>query len=59
MRLKSIQFRVALAQVTTGADADVVCAAAAAQQAELIVFPEMFSNGYSRFEPDSQASRKA
>ncbi|MBB1247547.1 carbon-nitrogen hydrolase family protein [Rhizobium sp. G21] len=57
--MKSTHFRVALAQVTTGADADVVCAAAAAQQAELIVFPEMFSNGYSRFEPDSQASRKA
>jgi predicted amidohydrolase len=52
-------FRIGLAQVMTGADPDAVCASAAAERAELVVFPEMFSNGYSRFDPNSDASRKA
>ncbi|MDH6268019.1 putative amidohydrolase [Rhizobium sp. SG_E_25_P2] len=51
--------RVALAQVMNGVDPDGVSAAAAANDAEIIVFPEMFSNGYSRFDPDSETSRNA
>lgn len=52
-------FRVALAQFLTGASPDRICAAAAATGADILVFPEMFSNGYSRFEAESEASRKA
>ncbi|MDQ0454345.1 carbon-nitrogen hydrolase family protein [Rhizobium paknamense] len=51
--------RIALAQVMHTCDPDRVCAAAAAKAAEIVVFPEMFSNGYSRFAPESKASRQA
>jgi predicted amidohydrolase len=50
---------VALAQVMTGADPEAISASAAADGAEILVFPEMLSNGYSRFDPDSDASRDA
>jgi predicted amidohydrolase len=38
---------------------DEVCAVAAAKGAIVVVFPEMFSNGYSRFDSECAVSRKA
>ncbi|WEJ13870.1 carbon-nitrogen hydrolase family protein [Sinorhizobium prairiense] len=51
--------RVALAQVMNNVDIDAICASAAETGAEIIVFPEMFSNGYSRFDSESEESRLA
>jgi len=51
--------RIALAQMMNDANIDEVCASAAARGAAIISFPEMFSNGYSRFDPDSEESRQA
>lgn len=52
-------FRVALAQVSPDIDVAGLCMEAAGKQADIVVFPEMFSNGYSRFDPDSEGSRQA
>ncbi|WOS66598.1 carbon-nitrogen hydrolase family protein [Sinorhizobium fredii] len=51
--------RIAMAQVMNNADVDAIAASAAARGADIIVFPEMFSNGYSRFDPEDSASRQA
>ncbi|KQS72439.1 hydrolase [Rhizobium sp. Leaf371] len=50
-------FRVALAQVLSDADIDAVITSAADTAADLIVFPEMFSNGYSKFDPRNASAR--
>lgn len=52
-------FRVALAQVLSNADIDAVIDAAAEAKADVVVFPEMFSNGYSKFDPQSDTARSA
>ncbi|WP_034885826.1 carbon-nitrogen hydrolase family protein [Ensifer aridi] len=48
---------VALAQVMNDVDIDAICATAAERGADIVVFPEMFSNGYCRFDPESEESR--
>jgi len=48
-----------MAQVMPDADVGAVIASAAKRDADLIVFPEMFSNGYNRFDPADEASRTA
>ncbi|MCG5473487.1 carbon-nitrogen hydrolase family protein [Sinorhizobium fredii] len=50
--------RIAMAQVMNDADVDAIAASAAEKGADIIVFPEMFSNGYSRFDPEDKASRQ-
>jgi predicted amidohydrolase len=57
--LKATSIRVALAQVTNDVGPYAICADAAAKGAAILVFPEMFSNGYSRFDANVPASRKA
>lgn len=52
-------FRVALAQVLSDADIDAVIDDAANAAADVVVFPEMFSNGYSKFNPQDANSRAA
>lgn len=51
------QFNVALAQVQ--ADADVRAAVAEARGADVVVFPEMFSNGYAGFDPADPDAEQA
>ncbi len=46
--VKTERIKVALAQVLPGADIEGLFAQAAAEGADVIVFPEMFSNGYGR-----------
>ena len=50
--------RVALAQIPPAADIDDVCAAAR-DGADIVLFPEMFSNGYSGFDANDPAARQA
>ena len=47
--------RIALAQVHAGADIASVVAGAASEGAALVVFPEMFSNGYAGWDDDRTA----
>jgi len=48
--MKGESIRVALAQVMPDADIAALAAQSAAGGADVLVFPEMFSNGYSRYE---------
>jgi deaminated glutathione amidase len=48
---------VALAQYPSGRDCAGIVAQAKAAAAEIVVFPEMYSNGYARFDPDDPAAR--
>ncbi|AUX79320.1 carbon-nitrogen hydrolase family protein [Sinorhizobium fredii] len=50
---------VAMAQVMNDVEIDAICATAAESGADIIVFPEMFSNGYSRFDREREESRLA
>ncbi|MFC3165304.1 carbon-nitrogen hydrolase family protein [Ciceribacter thiooxidans] len=59
MHLSTKSFRVALAQVLSDADIDAVINSASNAAADIIVFPEMFSNGYSKFNPQDAAARAA
>lgn len=56
--IKAEQIRVALAQVLPGSDIEGLFERAAAKSADILVFPEMFSNGYGRYET-SPAGRTA
>jgi deaminated glutathione amidase len=47
---------VALAQYLKGGDPAQIVGAAKAAGAEIVVFPEMYSNGYTRFEADDPAA---
>jgi deaminated glutathione amidase len=49
---REMQLRVALAQYPSGRDCAEIVAEAKAAAAEIVVFPEMYSNGYARFDPD-------
>lgn len=59
MYLSTKSFRVALAQVLSDADIDAVIDDVADAGADVVVFPEMFSNGYSKFDPQDVTSRAA
>ena len=48
---------VALAQYPSGRDCTQIVAEAKAAAAEIVVFPEMYSNGYARFDPDDPATK--
>jgi deaminated glutathione amidase len=48
---------IALAQYASGREPADVVAQAQAAAADIVVFPEMFSNGYARFDPDDPAAR--
>jgi predicted amidohydrolase len=48
--------RVAMAQFDVGADIDAVLCAAREKGAAVVVFPEMYSNGYSRFSAEDRAA---
>lgn len=48
---------VALAQYPSGRDCAQIVAEAKAAAAEIVVFPEMYSNGYARFDPNDPAAR--
>ncbi|MGE8103759.1 carbon-nitrogen hydrolase family protein [Allorhizobium sp. NPDC080224] len=48
--VKAERIKVALAQVLPGVDIEALFAQAAAESADVIVFPEMFSNGYRRYD---------
>ena len=47
---------VALAQHPSGRDCMEIVAAAKAAAAEIVVFPEMYSNGYACFDPNDPAA---
>jgi predicted amidohydrolase len=47
---------VALAQYPSGRDCMEIVAAAKAGAAEIVVFPEMYSNGYACFDPNDPAA---
>jgi deaminated glutathione amidase len=53
--MKAERIKVALAQVRPGADIEGLFAQAAAESADVIVFPEMFSNGYGRYDTTPSA----
>jgi predicted amidohydrolase len=52
-----MKLKVALAQYPSGRDCAEIVAEAKALAAEIVVFPEMYSNGYARFDPDEPLSR--
>src|SRR5215472_3061308 len=49
--------KVALAQYPCGGEPGAILARAKEQHAEIVVFPEMFSNGHSTFDPSDAISR--
>lgn len=53
------RLRIALAQIMASADIDAVVGRAAGEGADVVVFPEMFSNGYAGFDPADPAARAA
>lgn len=53
-----MKLRVALAQYPSGRDCAEIIGEAKALAAEIVVFPEMYSNGYARFDPDEAGSRE-
>lgn len=53
------RLRIALAQVHADADLDAIVALAAGEGADVVVFPELFSNGYARFDPADAVARAA
>lgn len=50
---------IGLAQFPAGTRPDPVCAAAADRGCDIVVFPEMFSNGYAPFDADVAGAREA
>ena len=55
---KAPMLRVALAQYSAGADIENICSEACKLGAEILVFPEMYSNGYAKFDRTSQSMRQ-
>ena len=53
------QLRVALAQYPSDRDCAEIVAEAKAAAAEIVVFPEMYSNGYARFDLDDDGAAEA
>jgi predicted amidohydrolase len=52
-----MRLRVALAQYLSGCEPADIVAEAKAAAADIVVFPEMYSNGYARFDPDDPSVR--
>jgi deaminated glutathione amidase len=50
------QLRVALAQYLSGREPAAIVAEAKGAAADIVVFPEMYSNGYARFDPEDPAA---
>jgi deaminated glutathione amidase len=48
-------FKVALAQYLNDSDPPIIVEEAKIAGAEVAVFPEMYSNGYTRFDPEGSA----
>ena len=48
--------RVALAQYLNDSDSGMIIEEAKNASAEIVVFPEMYSNGYARFDPTDSAA---
>lgn len=57
--MTDVPLRIALAQVMADSDFDAVIGRAADEGADIVVFPEMVSNGYRRFDPADLAARAA
>jgi deaminated glutathione amidase len=55
--MKNLQLKIALAQYSSGSDIGGIVGEAQAAGAEIVVFPEMYSNGYAPFDPNDQAAR--
>jgi predicted amidohydrolase len=51
------QLRVALAQYLSGREPADIAAEAKAAAAEVVIFPEMYSNGYTRFDPADRTAK--
>jgi hypothetical protein len=52
-----VPLKVVLAQYPSGRDPAEIVAEAKAAAAEIVVFPEMYSNGYAHFDPDDAVAR--
>jgi deaminated glutathione amidase len=50
--------RIGLAQYLNGREPAAIVAEAKAAAADIVVFPEMYSNGYARFDPDDPAAEE-
>jgi len=57
--MESSTLNVALAQIGPGTEPGPVISRARAEGAEIVIFPEMFSNGYARFDPADHAAEQA
>lgn len=55
--MRSRSLTVALAQYPSARDCAQIVAQARASAAEIVVFPEMYSNGYASFDPNDAAAR--
>jgi deaminated glutathione amidase len=54
---KRSRYKVALAQYLSSGEIGGIVGEASAAGAGIVVFPEMYSNGYARFDPDDTAAR--
>jgi predicted amidohydrolase len=55
--METLQLKIALAQYPSGSDIGRIVSEAQAAEAEIVVFPEMYSNGYAPFDPNDPAAR--
>jgi predicted amidohydrolase len=51
------QLKIAMAQYLSGSDVGQIVGEARAAGVEIVVFPEMYSNGYVPFDPNDAAAR--
>src|SRR5580704_5822896 len=55
--MEYLQLKIALAQYLSGGDVGSIVGEARAAGAEIVVFPEMYSNGYAPFDPNDPAAK--
>jgi predicted amidohydrolase len=55
--MEYLQLQVALAQYLSGGDVESIVGEARAAGAQIVVFPEMYSNGYAGFDPNDPAAK--
>jgi deaminated glutathione amidase len=55
--MEDLQLKIALAQYPSGSDIGEIVGEAQAAGAEIVVFPEMYSNGYAPFDPNDPMAR--
>jgi predicted amidohydrolase len=55
--MTTVNLRVALAQYPSGCEPAAIVREARAVTADIVLFPEMYSNGYAPFDPDAPAAR--